>query len=77
MKIFIFLLSLFLLTGCASMTYTQDKDGNTAVRYTRFMTASDEIVGRVGEAKVSVTGQKAVDAEVIKAVISTAIQAAK
>lgn len=70
------ILIILLLSGCATMTYTQDKNGNTTVKYTRFLTSSDEISGKVGDAKVSVTGQKAVDAEVIKAVIATAITAA-
>lgn len=55
------------LTGCASLTY-QAPDG-TKVTYTRLLTGSDTIKGQAGSAKIEAQGQKAVDPEVLQAVI--------
>jgi hypothetical protein len=55
--------------GCAAVTYTAP-DG-TRVEYVRFMTSSDKIVGNIGQAAITVSGQE-IDVELLKALISAA-----
>jgi hypothetical protein len=57
------------LSACAAVTYTAP-DG-TKVEYVRFLTGSDKIVGNVGQAAFTVSGQE-VNVELLKALISAA-----
>lgn len=63
------LLTICMLYGCAMVTYTAP-DG-TRVEYVRFMTSSDKIVGSIGAAAITVSGQE-IDVELLKALISAA-----
>jgi len=74
MRKLVIMFCIFLLYGCAHVTYVSP-DG-TRVTYTRVLTSSDEIKGSVPGAAVSVTGQKGVDAELLKAIVGTAVSAA-
>lgn len=55
--------------GCAAVTYTAP-DG-TKVEYVRFLTSSDKIVGSIGAAAITVSGQE-IDVELLKALLSAA-----
>lgn len=57
------------LCGCAAVTYTAP-DG-TKVEYVRFLTSSDKIVGNVGQAAFTVSGQE-INVELLKALLSAA-----
>jgi hypothetical protein len=61
------LLIILMVTGCASLTY-QAPDG-TKVTYTRFLTGSDTIKGKVGDAIIESKGQKSFDPAVLEAAI--------
>jgi len=56
------------LSGCASLTYTAP-DGTT-VTYTRFMTGSDTIKGKAGNATIESKGQKAIDPATLEAILN-------
>lgn len=60
------LLTICVLAGCASLSYTAP-DG-TKVTYTRFMTGSDTIKGTIRDAKIESQGQKAIDPATLQAV---------
>lgn len=69
-KITLIILCLMLLfQGCAAVTYTAP-DG-TKVEYVRFLTSSDKIVGSIGAAAITVSGQE-IDVDLLKALISAA-----
>ena len=69
-KITLTILCLMLLfQGCAMVTYTAP-DG-TRVDYIRFMTTSDRIVGSIGEAAITVSGQE-INVELLKALLEAA-----
>jgi len=68
-RIFLTLLFILTLSGCAAVTYSAP-DG-TKVEYVRFLTGSDKIVGSIGEAAISVSGQE-INVELLKALISAA-----
>lgn len=55
--------------GCAAVTYTAP-DG-TRVEYVRFLTSSDKIVGSIGEAAITVSGQE-INVELLKALLEAA-----
>jgi hypothetical protein len=58
-----------MLQACACVTYTAP-DG-TRVEYVRFLTSSDKIVGSIGAAAITVSGQE-IDVDLLKALISAA-----
>ena len=60
-------LALVMLTGCASLTY-EAADGSK-VTYTRFMTGSDSIKGKLPGASIESKGQKAIDPETLQSVL--------
>ena len=60
-------LALVMLTGCASLVY-EAPDG-TKVTYTRFMTGSDSIKGKLPGASIESKGQKAIDPETLQSVL--------
>lgn len=60
---------MLLTYGCAMVSYTAP-DG-TRVDYVRFMTTSDKIVGNIGQAAITVSGQE-IDVELLKALLSAA-----
>jgi hypothetical protein len=60
-------LALVMLTGCASLTY-EAADGSR-VTYTRFMTGSDSIKGKLPGASIESKGQKAIDPETLNNVL--------
>jgi len=66
---FLPLLCILLTYGCAAVTYT-DPSGLT-VKYVRILTISDKIVGNVGQAAFTVSGQE-INVELLKALISAA-----
>lgn len=55
--------------GCAAVTYTAP-DG-TRVDYVRFLTTSDRIVGSIGDAAITVSGQE-INVELLKALLEAA-----
>lgn len=57
-----------LLTGCASLTY-RSPDG-TKVTYTRVLTGSDTIKGKLPGASIESQGQKAIDPATLEAIIN-------
>jgi len=69
MRKLILIVCAFILSGCAAVTYNSP-DG-TKVEYVRFLTGSDKIVGSIGEAAISVSGQE-INVELLKALISAA-----
>ena len=69
LTLFVALAMMIGLSGCAAVTYTSP-DG-TKVEYVRFLTGSDKIVGSIGEAAISVSGQE-INVELLKALISAA-----
>jgi len=60
-------LVLVILSGCASLTY-EAADGSR-VTYTRFMTGSDSIKGKLPGASIESKGQKAIDPETLQSVL--------
>ena len=60
-------LALVMLAGCASLTY-EAADGSR-VTYTRFMTGSDSIKGKLPGASIESQGQKAIDPETLQAIL--------
>ena len=62
-------LCMLLTYGCAAVTYTAP-DG-TRVDYVRFLTSSDKIVGSIGEAAITVSGQE-INVELLKALLEAA-----
>ena len=64
MKTILAILSVLLITGCATLTY-ESSDG-TKVTYTRFCTGSDSIKGIAGNASIEAQGQKQLDPAVIE-----------
>ena len=69
LTLFVALAMMIGLSGCAAVTYSAP-DG-TKVEYVRFLTGSDKIVGSIGEAAISVSGQE-INVELLKALISAA-----
>lgn len=70
----IVIIAALLLTGCASMTYTSP-DGTT-VTYTRFMTGSDTIKGKLPGASIESHGQKSIDPTILELLLK-ALETAK
>lgn len=62
------------LSGCAMVSYTTP-DG-TKVTYSRFMTSSDSIEAKVGDADVKANGQK-IDIEAVAALLSAVAKGGK
>lgn len=60
---------MLLTYGCAMVSYTAP-DG-TRVDYVRFLTTSDKIVGSIGEAAITVSGQE-INVELLKALLEAA-----
>lgn len=56
-----------LLTGCATLTY-QAPDG-TKVTYTRIMTGSDSIKGKLPGGEIESQGQKSIDPAFLELVL--------
>lgn len=69
MRILAILLTICMMFGCATVSYTAP-DG-TRVDYVRFLTSSDKIVGNVGQAAFTVSGQE-IDVDLLKALLSAA-----
>jgi hypothetical protein len=74
MKTLVCIMCIMLLAGCASVSY-QTADG-TKVTYTRFLTTSDSIEAKVGEATVKANGQK-IDIEAVAALLGAVAKGAK
>ena len=68
MKYLLIVIALFLICSCARLTY-QAPDG-TKVTYARFLTGSDVIKGKVGEASIEAQGQQVIDAESLQIIMS-------
>jgi len=70
MKKFILLaVCIFMLYGCASMTYVQKPDGTTEVTYYRLFTGSDNIKGKLNNgASIEAQGQKTIDPATLQAI---------
>ena len=68
MRHLLIVIALFLVCGCARLTY-QAPDG-TKVTYSRFLTGSDVIKGKVGNASIEAQGQQTIDAESLKTIIN-------
>jgi hypothetical protein len=60
-------LALVILSGCASLTY-EAADGSR-VTYTRFLTGSDSIKGKLPGASIESKGQKAIDPETLQSIL--------
>ena len=59
---------LFLVSGCACLTY--EAPNGTKVSYTRFLTGSDIIKGKVGDATIEAQGQQVIDINTVQTIIS-------
>ena len=67
MRKLICICTIFILTGCASLTY-KSPDG-TKVTYSRLFTTSDVIEGKVGEASIRARGQQVIDPAALQAIL--------
>lgn len=74
MKLFLLILSLCILTGCATVSY-ESPDG-TKVSYTRFLTASDNIKAKVGDSSVEANGIK-LDMATVQYMLGLGLKVAK
>ena len=54
-KAFLLLAIIFILSGCASLTY--EKDG-AKITYTRFLTSASSVEAQVGDAALKMDNQK-------------------
>ena len=68
MKYLVIVFVLFLICGCARLTY-QAPDG-TKVTYSRLFTSSDIIKGKVGDASIEARGQHVIDPAALQAILS-------
>ena len=60
------LVGVMLLAGCASLTYESD---GTKVTYSRLLTSSDIIKGKVGDASIEARGQQVIDPVALQTII--------